>query len=190
MLCLGWFFCSISHFLGNPKTVITAHKQYSCSSVSHMWHDFCYASYTDVPSWPCFDLTLPEMGRSRQKTTLGTVLQELSVYKNPYYFFLALFPWKVSWLPLTPAPWPSQASISGLREINCSVEELEMTEVPFQPRYSTYPGLWFHNNDNPSYILIWNPQPCWCKSPKWGSLIREVFPQLASQSSYKFQAEE
>lgn len=57
------------------------------SFLHHLCHirdtrNFCYASYTDVPSWPCFELILPEMGRSRQKITLGTVCKHCQFIKN------------------------------------------------------------------------------------------------------------
>lgn len=37
------------------------------------------------------------------------------------------------------------------KETNCPMEEPEIIEFPFQPRYFTYPGLWFYNE----YNLFW-----------------------------------
>lgn len=138
VLCLGWLFCSAFHFLAilpRLQWQSTSNKVILVSSVSRMCtYNFCYASYTGVPSWSCSFLTLQKWAEADRKQHWDC-LQELSVYKNQYYFSLALFPWQVFLTALAASPLPLIGSNIRTKGDNCSAEEPEMTEVPLQPRF-------------------------------------------------------
>lgn len=179
ILCLQWLFCSVSCFLALLPRRAPAIKSFS----HHTWN-FCYFSYTDVPSWPCFELILPQMGRSRQKTTSGTVCKSHQFIKtritSPLLFLNHSVPCGLGYQSL---------ALHSLnirpKETNCPVEEWEIIKFPFQPRYSIYSGLWLYSKYNIFSILLSDRGPWWSKPLKVGaSLISRQ-----CQSSDKFWAE-
>lgn len=76
------FNLSFSSYSSKTNYQVPAIKSFSY----HLCHicdtsSFHYISYTDVPCWSYFDLTSPEMGRSRQKTTLALFEKSASLQK-------------------------------------------------------------------------------------------------------------